>query len=405
MGNHGHHEWEIRGISLSPEHPLTPCSQPLQLEEFFGTDINSTIAFEIHAGYFYAVSNQTTFDAEELDWTSFYHCIRFPLPLPLTDALEVNTRVYRRQHKEGPIHDSWTDLTIQINEATNLPMIVESRREWQKSSSRQSRTFYTTAITFENEPAGTPGSGPLLPDDDVFTELVDSSNNPHYAPERARYTWEFHPEFSPDSESSARSFILARTKFRAYNLACTSFLDLVEDERCCPGYSSVPCLRIRIGSRRIAPTDWAAPGDGTQRAINFPFVENDTAYRHSKIKMWPSPASKCACSRRLHSILNPELPAGDGRNRVVTGVIDERSLVYMVKSAKAYGRDEGSEKGVIVLVNFARDMGERHIGHRIDSMDLGSENVDGVTIDGELLRDVEKKRWKWTPACEKGQCR
>jgi hypothetical protein len=77
----------------------------------------------------------------------------------------------------------------------------------------------------------------------------------------------------------------------------------------------------------------------------------------------------------------------------------------MVKSAKAYVRDEGSEKGVIVLVNFARDIRERHIRQQIDSIDLRSENKDRVTTDGELLRDVKEKRWKWTPACEKGKCR
>jgi hypothetical protein len=398
MGPHGHHEWEIRGVSLSPEYLLPPCTQPLQLEDFFGTDINSTIAFGIHDGHFYAVSNQTTFDAEELDWTSFYHCIRFPLSLPLKEKIDVNPRVYRRQHKEGPIHDSWTDLTIQINEATNDPMIVESRREWQNGSSRQTRTFYTTAITFEDETAETPESGPLLPADDVFSEMVDSTNHPNYAPPKARHTWEFHPEFPANSETTSRSFILARTKFRAYNLACTSFIDLVEDDKCCPDSSTGPCLRIRIGSRRIAPSDWTAPGDGKGR-VNFPILENDESYRHSNIKMWPPPASKCLCSRHLHSILNPKLPAGDGRNRVVTGVVDERSLVYMVKNAKAYGRDDGAEKGVIVLVDFARDMGGRQIGQRVDSMDFGGGSGDRV-----MIQDVGEKSWKWNSSCSKGQC-
>jgi hypothetical protein len=399
IGPHGHHEWEIFGVSLSTENPLPPCTQPLQLEDFFGTDINSTIAFVIHDGYFYAVSNQTTFDAEELDWTSFYHCIRFSLAQPLKEAVEVNQRVYRRQHKEGPIHDSWTDLTIQFNEATNDPMIVESRREWQNGSSRQTRTFYTTAITFEDDPTATPESGPLLPVDDVFSEMVDSTNHPNYAPEKARHTWEFHPEFPVNSEMTSRSFILARTKFRAYNLACTSFLDLVEDEKCCPNSSTGPCLRIRIGSRRIAPADWNAPGNGKGR-VNFPVVKNDAEYRPSSIKMWPPPASKCLCSRRLHSILNPELPAGDGRNRVVTGVADERSLVYMIKNAKTYGKDESADKGVIVMVNFARDMEGQYFGQRVNSMDVGSGDRDRT-----MIQDVGEKSWNWSSACSKGQCR
>ncbi|KAF2798289.1 hypothetical protein K505DRAFT_321996 [Melanomma pulvis-pyrius CBS 109.77] len=402
MGSHSHHEWEIRGVSLDEESPSLACPQPLQLEEFFGTDIGSTIAFQIHAGYFYAVSNQTSFDVEELDWTSFYHCIRFPLDQPFKAALEVNKRVYRRQHKEGPIHDSWTDLTIQINEATDKPMIVESRREWQNGSSRQLRTFYISelkTIEDEDEPT-TPDEVPSLPQDDILADLVDSSNNPNYAPPKPRHTWEFHPEFPPGSETNSRSFILARTKFRAYNYACSSFLDLVEDEKCCSNAATGPCLRIRIGSRRVAPQGWTASNVlplTSKHKTNFPVVENDPEYRHSRIKMWPPPASKCACAKRLHGILNPELEKGDGRNRVVTGVVDERSLVYMVRAAKAYNTAEESGKGVIVLVNFSPDIQRQQHGDDAERMD--------VDVGNEDMEDDAAKRWRWTPACQKGDCR
>ena len=143
----GGHEWELRCVSLRPE--VKPSfSQPLQLVDFFGSDIGSTVAFEVHNDHFYALANQTSLETYESDRTSFYHCIRFPLARCDNATLEVNRRIYRRQHAEGPIHDSWTDLSIQLDERTNKAVIVESRREWRRGSSSQFRTFYTSEITF-----------------------------------------------------------------------------------------------------------------------------------------------------------------------------------------------------------------------------------------------------------------
>lgn len=411
-GSHGHHEWEIRGVSLDSKRPLSPCAQPLQLEEFFGTDIGSTVAFEIHNGYFYALSNQTSFDVEELDWTSFYHCIRFPLDQPNIEALDINRRVYRRQHAEGPIHDSWTDLTIQIDECTNKPVIVESRREWQKASSRQLRTFYISEIKFKARSStpstdGSPFIGandvPMLPEDDPFIELLDSTNRPNYAPPQPRFNWNFHPEFGVGC-ATARSFILARTKFRAYNYSCSSFIDLVEDERCCGNQSSDPCLRIRIGSRRIAPLGWT-PGDQSWASksqaalVDPPVPDDDVLYRHSTIKMWPPPAPNCPCSKRLHAILNPKVGQGLG-NRSITAAVDERSLVYMIKPGRSYSADDNAS-GTIVLVNFHRNAR----GHSNSESNENSASPQKVAMEDPF----PPTEWHWTPQsfahCQKGECR
>ena len=408
MGSHGHHEWEIRGVSLRENRPLPPKLEALQLEEFFGTDVGSTIAFEIYGDYFYAVSNQTSFDVEELDWTSFYHCIRFPLEQPVKNKMEIDTRVYRRQHAEGPIHDSWTDLTLQADESTNEVMIVESRREWQNASSRQYRTFYISKFLPEkDEDSITPSDDgpPLLPANDAYTDLLESSNRPNYAPPRRRCTWEFHPEFPPNSDITSRSFILARTKFRAYNLPCSSFLDLVEDEKCCNDYTTGPCLRIRIGSRRVAPAEWVSPDSppsNRSRATSPPIIENDAVYRHSKLRMWPPPPSKCACAKKLHRILNPE--PGRGGSRTVTGVVDERSLVYMVKAARTYATAEENAKGVIVLVNFARDLPSTSAASAIP--DIERTNPTNQDSGLQIAMDIEDVQnvWHWTTDCRKGRC-
>ena len=307
----GHHEWEIRGVSLDPTLPIeTPSTKPLQLEEFFGSDIGSTVAFEIHNGYFYAVSNQTTFDVEEIDWTSFYHVIRFPVETPVLEAMEIRDNVYRRQHREGPIHDSWTDLSIQYDEKSNRPIIVEARKEWQNGSSKQYRTFYMSKMHFgsdgsrspspEPEEVGVRNTGkdePDLPNDPLVTTL-ESHDRPNYMPEVPRKTWQVHPEFGPDC-TNTRSFILSRTRFRGYNYSAKAFVDLVEDDTCCPT-SITPCIRLRVGARQPAPfLPLNTPMEPSSLKGKEKEIEQDekeakkrAEYRHSEIAMWPPPGPR-----------------------------------------------------------------------------------------------------------------
>lgn len=412
MGDDGHHKWEINGISLDKHCPLPARERPLMLEDFHGTDIGSTVAFELHNDYFHAVSNQGTFEVEEIDYTSFYHWVRFPVNKPLPEFVEKNERLYRRQHRQGPIHDSWTDLTLQLDERTNKTVIVESRREWAKASSRQSRTFYVTELESDetsspsaSSPVAESDDGQLLPDDDGLAGLVDSSNNPNFMRTPPQYSWSQHPEFS-QYDMSPRSFILARTKFRAYNYSCTSFLDLVEDERCCNDPSKLPCLRLRIGSRREAPRDMAPPNlKGKQRVdeIRQDFVD-DTQYRHPPIRMWPPSASRCPCSKRLHDILSPPLPSGPSHARTVTGVLDERSLVYMVKPGRSYGSsDNDNVLGTLVLVDFSRPY------RPTDGSEAMVVSTSMSRSDSKMEDEFNPSSWEWTPGlerrCRSGTCR
>ncbi|PSN66286.1 hypothetical protein BS50DRAFT_601229 [Corynespora cassiicola Philippines] len=415
-GTQSRHEWEIYSLPLDSE-PVRLCDlKPIQLQEFFGTDLGSTVAFEIFNGHFYALSNQTSFEVEELDWTSFYHCIRFPVDRPEREAMEINTRVYRRQHAEGPIHDSWTDLSLQLDEYSSQPVIVEARREWVNGTSRQLRTYYMTEIEFPtsldfptpSEEDGTLNTGgtsaPLLPLDDAFTGLLDSTNNPNYAPTQTRFNWNFQPEFPPGCQTT-RSFILARTKFRAYDYSSGSFLDLVEDEKCCGNHAVGPCLRIRIGSRRHAPIDGHRDGDdkltySKDKLISWPVDEGDVAYRHSAIRMWPPKASACPCSQQLHDIMNPKLPSGSSYNRIVTGALDERSLIYMVKPGRSYGpSDDSGALGTIIMVNFSRSP---FSPDSINTVPLHHEH------ENENEASLRPDHWQWIPGqtrlCREGRC-
>lgn len=394
VGSQGHYEWEVRGISLdSDNHPLS-CNALLQLHGFFGTDIGSTIAFEIHDGYFYAISNQTSFEVEEIDWTSFYHCIRFPIDAPIPESVESNRKLWRRQHDEGVIHDSWTDLSLQVDETTGELMIVEARREYRKSCSRQVRTYYVTEFisAFDSPVGSADGSpvleattGPMLPWDDAYVQTLDASNNPNYAPSEPRYNWNFHPEI-PLQSTPGRSFILARTKFRAYNYSCSAFLDLVEDDRCCvDAYAS--CLRLRIGSRRVAPLEWKSLEHSMPQLLSTPALVSDVAYRHSPVMLWPPPASTCPCSKRLHRILDPSLVDGPSHSKTITGVMDERSLVYMVRPGRSFASDD-EPMGFVINVSFNKSA-------------VPPPTVENA-LRGQMTEDFE---WHWDPeACGKGIC-
>jgi hypothetical protein len=389
-GDDGHRKWEISGVSLDTHHPLPDCSLPLLLEKFHGTDIGSTVAFEIFNNHFFAVSNQGTFEVEEVDWTSFYHCVCFPLNNPLAAAVKSNERVFRRQHAQGPIHDSWTDLSLQLDERTNKTMIVESRREWAQASSRQARTFYVAHFGVDPFGAGTSlDEPPLLPENDIYIPLLDSTNKPNWMPTPPLPSWSRHPEFA-EEEAAPRSFILARTKFRAYNYSCASFVDLVEDERCCEG----SCLRLRIGPRREIGSEVEAKGkgrmDSMEPALEVTFNDNKR-YRNAPIRMWPPPASKCACVKRLHGILNPPLASGFAtQTRSVTGVLDETALVYMVKPSWSYGSELSSTLGTIVLVDFTRPLTSSAPAMRHS--------------DSKMEDDIADTCWEWTPGLER-RCR
>ncbi|KAF2456806.1 hypothetical protein BDY21DRAFT_346149 [Lineolata rhizophorae] len=353
MGEHGHHEWEIRTVLLEGELVEDEEPRPIQLDDFVGSDIGSTSAFDIHDGYFYALSNLTSFDVQEVDWTSFYHCIRFPIGQPQRACVEKNKQIYRRQHAEGPINDAWTELSLQVDEATNEFVIVEARREWLNGESTQHRSFYMTKIWFgPQEPL-------MLPPDDILVRVVGSDADAHYAPTQPRHMWQVHREVL---KSDTRTFIFSRTKLRAYNLSATTFLDLVEDSNCCPlspGY----CFRIRVGARRLAPWEPSLKGKekATERFGEFTGLRSefvpieagpDNRLTTEPIRMWPPISSALKLSEekaKSHDAMNPHLGQGGRYNSSVevVGTTDERNVVFL---ARPKGGDDG--EGSIVLISF-----------------------------------------------------
>jgi hypothetical protein len=245
---------------------------------------------------------------------------------------------------------------------TNEILILESRREWEQASSRQSRTFYTSKFNIRRQRSSKASSpsddGPsvqVLPADDLFVGIIDSTNSPNYMLTPPQYSWSRHPEFTSQN-ASRELFILARTKFRAYNHSCNSFVDLVEDERCCNDPTKPPCIRLRVGSRREASLDVPPLDVKCKGRLNdmYPVFEDHVQYRNSQINMLPPSAAKCPCSDRLHDILNSPLPLGPGQARTVTSVLDDRTLIFMIKLGRSYGASDDSALGTIVAIDFTR---------------------------------------------------
>ncbi|PVH89320.1 hypothetical protein DL98DRAFT_508410 [Cadophora sp. DSE1049] len=147
LGTDGYKKWVIYGYEYKTRKWF---DQKVHLPDMVGSEIGSTICFEFYRNSFYALSNQTSFEVEEIDWTSFYHCIRFPLNSPCKALLEktVNKSMWRRQHQEGPIDDRWTSLSLDEDESTGELRIVEARKEWYLGCSKSQRTYYTTDIVF-----------------------------------------------------------------------------------------------------------------------------------------------------------------------------------------------------------------------------------------------------------------
>ncbi|KAH6712854.1 hypothetical protein BKA61DRAFT_62668 [Leptodontidium sp. MPI-SDFR-AT-0119] len=147
LGTDGYKKWVIYGYEYKTRKWY---DHKVHLPDMVGSEIGSTICFELYKDSFYALSNQTSFEVEEIDWTSFYHCIRFPLNSPCKALLEKteNKSMWRRQHQEGPIDDRWTSLRLDEDETTGELRIIEARKEWYLGSSKSQRTYYTTDIIF-----------------------------------------------------------------------------------------------------------------------------------------------------------------------------------------------------------------------------------------------------------------
>ena len=370
----GHKKWVLRGYDFRKRKWF---EQKVHLPDMVGSEIGSTICFEFHQGDFYALSNQTSFEVEEIDWTSFYHCVRFPLASPSNELLEKteNKHMWRRQHQEGPIDDRWTCLRLDEDEKTGKLRIIESRKEWYHGSSSSERTYYTTDLVFPDRSkdldeytfalnttsfvpdstSSSPGIGSScnasgssalvttsfdsssnldtderdlssLPDDPIL-RLLRKGDHPHHIRPPPRLPQNTHPG---NDGSSKQTFTLAKSRIRYYHTSASTFIDLVDDPLP-TDWQGRQRLRLRAGSRRLgSPLRYPSSHPSKVGLLREPPSDLTEAlrqmYKYSEIQYWPAAQNPDQMNEGLddlYRLLNPPTHLGN-----VEGICDERSLVY-----------------------------------------------------------------------------
>jgi hypothetical protein len=363
----GHHEWLLMGLNLETRSPVV--LKPLQLVDFVGSDIGSTACFRIHEACLYAVSNQTSFETEEVDWTSYYNCIKITLGDTKPD-LRAHP-FWQRQHGEGPINDSWTDLSLQKDEQTNELLIVECRKEWLGGGTANIRTYYTQPLRFNTEDEIIETS--KFPANDIMTKTLSENSKPHFSEPRKRIRKHYHHEYEYDGlnpgNSGPADFILAKTKFRAYNPSAMSFIDLVNDPAPVrPGSARMrDRLRLRIASRKQQSPFVDDPHNPDQKILRQPELDehdnpipgSEQAFHPTVIHFFPPDNAPA----ELYDVLCTLDRVGN-----IDAIADERSIVYMADSPHA----DSDKFKPIVMISFDPKWGR---GLRIPTMPSPSSSA------------------------------
>ncbi|KAJ5465289.1 uncharacterized protein N7458_000975 [Penicillium daleae] len=106
-----------------------------------GVDLATDETIEFHldrADHLYTVSTQIVSEDDER-FSSFYH---WSCHAPRNQSRRWTGPLWRREHREGPIHEMWTDLSLRKDGTTGCLMIVESHREWPDGKNENHRTPY-----------------------------------------------------------------------------------------------------------------------------------------------------------------------------------------------------------------------------------------------------------------------
>ncbi|KAF2676173.1 hypothetical protein K458DRAFT_410650 [Lentithecium fluviatile CBS 122367] len=251
--------------------------EPIQLHGFAGSELGATACFKIHDGFFYALTNCDAFGVIEVDYTSYYHCIRFPVDDPQASTCQAARRIFRRQHADGPVNGRWHSLSLEVDERNNELLIVEGRAEWQGGKGSLQRGTYYHKIDVEDEEVEVlqerrsrigPANDPFSPDPETKNGLTPD------LPSRHKHMDAWNPLASGLAPQMLADSKLSRSKYRGYDVTC---------------------------------------------------IERDD-FRYSPVSFWPQQ------NKRLHQVLN--LPAELQRHSNVEfrAWKDKRCIVYLVSS-------------------------------------------------------------------------
>jgi len=393
-GVDGLKKWVLKGFDLQK---LSWMSQPrMFLERIAGCDIGTTVCFEIIGEHFYGLANQTLFDTDNPDWTSYYCCFRFPLSQPCVEQTEWMDQEdsWRREHREGPIDNRWGFLSLETDEATGKIVILECRVEWlQVIGGARRRTYYTTEAVFrpkdshgsqERTRTGT-GTGRRVPDFPQGSGPIPSR--------QLQYV------HAGDHSSIDTMFLRRKVYFCTYIRSCQTFLDLIDDTS--EDTSEVQCVRLRTGHRTLnlasgaepsADLGWSGLCIGNELPQALPPTE---PYPSNKVFIWPPRQASSEVDPsvdRVQQLLNVH-----GRIESVIASGDERYIIYATT--------DGSKRGVKTLVLISFDPATR-----LEGMECGvhipGQQVPGVpnktTVPDAENREISSGMLQFGPNIELG---
>ncbi|KAK5190321.1 hypothetical protein LTR96_006334 [Exophiala xenobiotica] len=391
IGDDGHHEWLLQRFDLVTSKPLT--REPLQLRKFYGAEIGSTVCFTIHEGMFYALTNQTSFESEEVDWTSYYHFISFPID-ELNPDIKIRM-IWRRQHLEGPINDAWADIGFQVDCRSGELLVVECRKEWVDGGSRSIRTYYSQPFERAEYVDIDDGTRMRAPPDDPLSRTLDEKSKSSYERAHVRIARYVHSEFQRDRDGdgdgekgdangnrNVKEYIRAKTKWNGYDFNKQCFVDLVSEEVRDEGsWKARERVRVRVVSRHeVSPlvvdegagastNATAAAASGSMASVKKkekerymmvrPRVKNEKGielrdgeekYSSSSIFLWPRDTpgedvdvdGQVLRDRGLDNILCPGGRAGE-----VKAVLGDEGIVYLAGQPAEASR--GGERALVFV--------------------------------------------------------
>lgn len=323
--------WLVYGVDL-----VTRDIFDFPLDRVVDGDLGQTLCFEMYQDHLYAVSTQVASDPSER-FSSFYHWF---CHAPRQKSRKWNGRLWRREHREGPINEMWTDLSIRTDETTGRPVIIECRREWRHGKSENHRTTYIQPLLTPEEAQERESTNPLwsseLSESENESETLKNLPEPEthgqpfdQRPEK-RLRRYYHAEYEHTHDQNNRQeFIAARTKHRSYHLSASTFVDLVNDPAPeADGLRSRDQIRLRTVSRkRKCPIDEDGTGllfEHTQTdADGRPVEGSEERFSCRGVHMWPPEDSPSELTR----LLCPAVRAG-----TVHAISDERSILYSISS-------------------------------------------------------------------------
>ncbi|OJJ44363.1 hypothetical protein ASPZODRAFT_72042 [Penicilliopsis zonata CBS 506.65] len=348
-----YNQWAIGCAHLETGRPIT-CD-PMPLPYFYSAgEVGQNICFEMHGNDLFVVSNLVELQAKKLQRTSCYSWTCLSPAHLLGQSKICRYYAWRRHHEEGPINDTWTDLSLETDEATGRMLIIEGRSEWRNGGSVQCRTYYQHALPFPEEICSSDGNKGKGKGKETGASALSEEAFSNTEP-RIRLPRHCHSEYDViDDMSQRRDFILARTKHHSYNLSSSSFVDLVNDLETVPN-SMHPrdCLRLRIASRkRKRPVDEdgeeGRPGmlycRETDEESGVPIQFSDERFVSRGVQLWPPTSAPAELKRLL-------CPNGDTRD--VRACADERSIIYSINDSTVDPRcNQPKQLKRLVLLSF-----------------------------------------------------